>query len=98
MKTANDATLSTLTTPSDQQKLWEAAIKGDSLMIRILATQGVDLDAPNEDGLTAFMLATQHSHADAVMTILAAREAQYMKKIGAVLGGVADQAAQQKTA
>jgi ankyrin repeat protein len=66
-----------------QKKLWEAASKGDSAMIRILAMGGVDLDAPNDEGFTAFSLATRNNHADAAMTILAAREMQYLRSIGA---------------
>jgi ankyrin repeat protein len=66
-----------------QQKLWEAASKGDSAMIRILAMGGVDIDAPNDEGFTAFSLATRNNHADTAMTILAAREMQYLRKIGA---------------
>ncbi len=70
------------TAPSNaQQQLWEAAMKGDSATIRALAAAGVDLDALNEEGLTAFALATQHSQADTAMTILALREAQYMTKV-----------------
>ncbi|HTK85823.1 MAG TPA: hypothetical protein VL625_12140 [Patescibacteria group bacterium] len=68
--------------PLMQQKLWEAAAKGDSAMIRILALGGVDIDAPNEEGFTAFSLATRNNHADTAMTILAAREMQFMRNIG----------------
>ena len=66
-----------------QHKLWEAAARGDSAMIRILAMGGVDIDAPNEEGFNAFSLATQNNHADAAMTILAAREMQFLRNIGA---------------
>lgn len=88
--------------PLMQQKLWEAASKGDSAMIRILAMGGVDIDAPNDEGFTAFSLATRNNHADTAMTILAAREMQYLRKIGAdiqVKAGVNDaQSEQKKTA
>ena len=57
--------------PLMQQKLWEAAAKGDSAMIRILAMGGVDIDAPNDEGFTAFSLATRNNHADTAMTMSA---------------------------
>lgn len=82
-----------------QKKLWEAASKGDSAMIRILAMGGVDLDAPNDEGFTAFSLATRNNHADTAMTILAAREMQYLRSIGAdikVKAGVNDADTPQK--
>lgn len=64
------------------QKLWEAAKAGDTKLIRILAMAGVDIDVRNENGFTAFNIATQHGHSDAAMTILAAREMQYARTIG----------------
>ncbi len=70
-------------TQSDvQQWLWKAAREGDCEKIRILAVHGVDIDARNEDGFTAFNIATEHGHADAAMTILAAREMNYARSIG----------------
>lgn len=72
--------------PLMQQKLWEAAAKGDSAMIRILAMGGVDIDLPNEEGFTAFSLATRNNHAETAMTILAAREMQFMRNIGVETG------------
>lgn len=65
-----------------EQKLWDAASKGDCQAIRILAMEGVDINARNEDGFTAFSLATANGHADAAMTILAAREMQFARQLG----------------
>lgn len=65
-----------------QQKLWAAAAAGDCGAIRVLAVEGVDIDARNEDGFTAFNLATQRGHANAAMTILAAREMQFARRLG----------------
>jgi len=64
------------------QRLWSAAAAGDSKTIRMLAMGGVDIDVRNEDGFTAFNIATQHGHSDTAMTILAVREMQYARKIG----------------
>jgi ankyrin repeat protein len=65
-----------------QEKLWRAAIRGDCHAIRLLAANGVDIDARNEDGFTAFNLASQHNQLEAQKTILAARDMQYAMKLG----------------
>lgn len=65
-----------------QEKLWRAAERGDAMTVRTLFIEGVDFDARNEDGFTAFNLATQNGHHEVAMTILAAREMQYAQKIG----------------
>ena len=66
-----------------QHKLWEAAARGDSETIRHLAVAGaVDIDARNEDGFTAFSLATQHGHHNTALTILAARDLKYFGRMG----------------
>jgi ankyrin repeat protein len=70
---------------SNQQKLLRAAMHGDTATIRQLAAEGIDLDVADPDGVTAFALATQNNHADTAMAILAAREAQYMRRLGAAL-------------
>ncbi len=65
--------------------LWEAAKTGDSATIRVLALKGVDLDARNEEDYTALHLARRHNHPSTVRAILAAREFQYLQKVGAEL-------------
>ncbi len=65
-----------------EEKLWKAAARGDCQTIRMLAVTGVDIDARNEDGFTAFNIATQNGHSEAATTILAAREMQYARSIG----------------
>ncbi len=65
-----------------QEQLWDAAARGDCRKIRILSVAGVDFDARNEDGFTPFNVATQYGHSDAAMTILAARELQYLQEMG----------------
>lgn len=65
-----------------QEKLWQAAANGDCKTIRILAMSEVDIDARNEEGFTAFNLATQSGHADAAMAILAAREMRFARDLG----------------
>jgi hypothetical protein len=65
-----------------QEKLWAAAARGDSASIRILAVEGVDIDARNADGFTAYNLATQNGHFNTALTILAARNMAYAEQLG----------------
>lgn len=65
-----------------QNRLWNAAKAGDCKTIRMLAMGGVDIDARNEEGFTAFNLATAAGHSEAAMALLAAREMQYARHIG----------------
>lgn len=65
-----------------QQKLWDAAARGDSGAVRVLVLNGVDIDARNEDGFTAYSLATQNGHFNTALTILAARNMAYEAKLG----------------
>ena len=71
-----------LTSEDLQKQLYVAAAAGDCTAIRMLAMHGADLDARNEEGFTAFNLATMNNHPQAAMTILAAREYNYFKKLG----------------
>lgn len=73
---------SQMTSEQMQQKLWDAAERGDCGTIRLLAMAGVDIEARNEDGFTAFNLATAKGHSDAAMTLIAAKEMQYARSIG----------------
>jgi hypothetical protein len=65
-----------------EQKLWEAASRGDSATIRALAmTTDIDINARNEDGFTAYSLATQKGYHNTALTILAARHMRYMSNL-----------------
>jgi len=64
------------------EKLWDAAARGDNEAIRMLVMNGVDLEARNEDGFTAYNLATQQGHVNTALTILAARNMAYETKLG----------------
>jgi hypothetical protein len=64
------------------ERLWRAAMTGDSATIRILAMKGIDLDARNKDNCTAFELAQRYNHPSTAKAILAAREFQFLRKIG----------------
>lgn len=70
-----------------QEQLYAAAAAGDCTAIRALALHGADLDARNKDGFTAFNLATKNNHPQAAMTILAAREFNYLKKLDSEAAG-----------
>jgi ankyrin repeat protein len=63
-------------------RLWQAAAAGDTTTIRMLAQHGVDLDAPDEDGLSAFDIATLHDCGPTARAIQAGREFQYLQKVG----------------
>lgn len=65
-----------------QAMLWAAAATGDSGMVRRLALVGVDMDARNNEGFTAFNIATMKGHADTAKTILAVREFRYTQGLG----------------
>lgn len=59
-----------------------AAFYGDCQMIRKLVMQGVDLEARDSTGRTAFHIATQYCNYDAMKTLLAARAMRRMAKLG----------------
>lgn len=65
-----------------QKMLYSAAAAGDSGMVRKLALAGADLDARDEDGFTAFNIATMKGHTETAKTILAAREFKYTQALG----------------
>lgn len=65
-----------------QALLWNAAAMGDSGMVRRLAMAGVDMEARNDEGFTAFNIATMRGHADTARTILAVREFRYTQALG----------------
>lgn len=65
-----------------QEKLWAAAEQGDCGAIRRLVMKGVDIEAKDKLGRTAFNIATQYGHSNAAMTILAAKELKYIMALG----------------
>lgn len=67
-----------------QEKLWAAAARGDSATIRVLVMEGVDVNARNVDGFTAYNLATQNGHYNTALTILAARNMAFSDRLGFV--------------
>lgn len=62
--------------------LWAAAERGDSTAIRRLFFRGVNIEARDPYGRTAFHIASENKHTGAMRTILAAREAGFMRRIG----------------
>lgn len=65
-----------------QARLFKAAEKGDKTAIRALVFDDVDFDARDEEGRTAFNIATQHRHSDAAQTLLAAKQMKAMQRLG----------------
>lgn len=64
-----------------QERLWQAAEKGDCGEIRRAVISGADLNARNDQGLTAMNIATKNNHPEAIRTILAARHIADMAKM-----------------
>ena len=67
---------------ADQHRFWLAASNGDCETIRLLAMKGVDIEARNSEGYTAFNLATKNGHSKAAWTLLAAKEMQFARRLG----------------
>ncbi len=65
-----------------ERMLREAAQAGDCYIIRMLVMDGVDLDARDGAGRTALNIATQYNQAQAIKTLLAAKEMRRMAKMG----------------
>ncbi|MFN3828155.1 MAG: ankyrin repeat domain-containing protein [Micavibrio sp.] len=63
-------------------QLHEAARHGDCSKIRLLVMSGADVDARDEEGWTAFNIATSAGHAHAATTLLAAHQLAYINKSG----------------
>lgn len=59
-----------------------AAFYGDCQMVRTLVMRGVDLEARDSAGRTAFHIATQYCNHDVIKTLLAAREMRRMARLG----------------
>ena len=65
-----------------QQKLWDAAAKGDSASLRLMAFEkAVDFRGRDDQKRTPFNLATQYGHHDAAMTILAIIRMQFEQSL-----------------
>lgn len=71
----------TADTEAMQKQFWDAAARGDTGAVRMLVMAGIDIDARNADGFTAFNLATMHGHTDTALTILAGREFRFMQAL-----------------
>ncbi len=71
-----------------QLRLWIGAFKGDLPAIRMAVMNGADIDARDHEGRTAINIASQYGQAQALKTLLAARE---MKRL-AVRGDLPDTA------
>lgn len=65
-----------------ERMLREAAQSGDCYIIRMLVMDGVDLEARDASGRTALNIATQYNQAQAIKTLLAAKEMRRMAKLG----------------
>ncbi len=72
----------TFTTEDLNEQLRQAARDGDAAKIRLLVMSGADVDARDEEGWTAFNIATAHGHASVATTLLAARQLSYIRHIG----------------
>lgn len=64
-----------------QEKLWKAAMTGDKATIRALVFEDIDFDARDEEGRTAFNIATQFGQTDTAQTILAARQMRFVQNL-----------------
>lgn len=74
-----------MTTKIDEQKidaLWQAARAGDCARIRLLVSEGVNVNIRNKDGWTPQHIATQYGHMEAVRTLIAAKTMQNMSRAG----------------
>lgn len=72
----------TFTTDDLNEQLRQAARDGDAGKIRLLVMGGADVDARDEEGWTAFNIATACGHHQAATTLLAARQLSYIRQIG----------------
>ncbi|QQG36964.1 MAG: hypothetical protein HYS17_04120 [Micavibrio aeruginosavorus] len=63
-------------------QLREAARLGDCHKIRLLVMGGANVDDRDEDGWTAFNIATAAGHSEAATTLLAARQLSYIRQLG----------------
>ena len=71
-----------LTQEEMQAVMFKAAAKGDCMTLRLLVINGVDVEAKNDDGFTAFNVAIQNDKVDAATVLLAAREMKFAEDLG----------------
>jgi ankyrin repeat protein len=64
------------------QEWFQAAEGGDIATIRSMIVEGFDISLRDDQGRTAFHVASQHGHTDIMTTILAAKKMDYLKSIG----------------
>ena len=65
-----------------QERLWRAVEAGDYRAIRTTIMNGADIDARDEQGRTAFQIATQRGDSEAAWILLAARELKFNMQLG----------------
>jgi hypothetical protein len=72
------------TANSDQNAdLWfQAVAVGDTPTMRDLIVRGIDVGMRDDQERTAMNIASQYGHTDAMTTILAARQMNFLKSIG----------------
>ena len=76
-----------MTNQSAQARLFAAAKTGDKAAIRALVFEDIDFGARDEEGRTAFNIATQHNKIDAAQTILAAKQTKDLQNMGLISDG-----------
>ncbi|MDB5490419.1 MAG: hypothetical protein JWO78_268 [Micavibrio sp.] len=76
-----------MTDQTAQARLYAAAKAGDKATIRALVFEDVDFGARDEEGRTAFNIATQHNKIDAAQTILAAKQTKDLQRMGLISDG-----------
>lgn len=72
----------TFTQDDLNEQLREAARHGDCAKIRLLIMSGADADARDEDGWSAFNIATSYGYSSAATTLLAVRQLSYIRQLG----------------
>ena len=65
-----------------QERLWDAAVAGNCAEIRRSVISGADINMVDEEGRSAFQMASQCNQVDAMRTILAVKELIDMEKMG----------------
>jgi hypothetical protein len=65
-----------------QEKLWRCVESGNYKGIRQAIMSGADVDAKDEQGRTAFQIATQRADTEAAWIILAARDLKFKVALG----------------
>lgn len=71
MMVLNLSVLPAVSHADDGKDLWNAAFDGNLSKVLALIEEGVDIDRPRSDGVTALMLAAQNGHEKIVQALLA---------------------------